>query len=271
VRQNSAQTSRGLAKGALVLTGGDFGKGVLERFVALAGGPEASVVYIPTASSGLKLPSGFIYLPPNDDTPAANTRDFEQELARMFGVRKVTVLHTRSRQTADTESFVAPLKQARGVWLGPGNAGRLATTYLDTFVQRELNAVLARGGVIGGNSAGAIIQGSYIVRGRSDKPLLMAKGHERGFGWLQNVAVNPHLTEAKREAELVNVLDVYPHLLGIGLDEKAAVVVQGDRCEVIGEGRIAIYDNQKHNDNWYYWLTPGALFDLRTRSVLAGK
>jgi len=54
------------------------------------------------------------------------------------------------------------------VWLSGGNAGRLAQAYLDTLTQRELIGVLQRGGVIGGNSAGAIIQGSYTIRGNPD-------------------------------------------------------------------------------------------------------
>jgi cyanophycinase len=253
--------------GSLVLTGGDFGKGVIERFVALAGGPDRNFVYIPTAASSVRLPSGFIYDPPGDDVPAANTKAFEEELAKMFGVKRVTVLHTRNRATANSAAFVAALRNANGVWLGAGNAGRLAQAYLDTLTQKEIAAVVARGGVVGGNSAGAIIMGSYTVRGRPDKPLLMAKGHERGFGFLKNVAINPHLTEQKRDAELVNVLDAYPKLLGIGIDEKAALVVSADRFEVIGEGRVAIYDNQKHGGNWYYWLKPGDRFNLRTRTI----
>lgn len=264
----SAQVSSGSARGHLILTGGDVDKGVIERFVALAGGRDANFVYVPTAASSVRLPSGFIYDPPNSDTPAANTQAFEEELAKMFGVKHVTLLHTRSRKTANSETFVAPLKKANGVWLGAGNAGRLANAYLDTLALKEIADVLGRGGVVGGNSAGAIIQGSYTVRGRPDKPLLMAKGHERGFAFLKNVAINPHLTEAKRDAELVNVLDNYPRLLGIGLDEKAALVVTGDRFEVIGEGRAAIYDNKKHGGNWYYWLKPGDRFDLRARSIV---
>ncbi len=263
-----AQTSSGPVKGSLVITGGEFGKGVIERFVALAGGPDANFVYIPTAASSLKLASGFIYDPPDSDTPAANTREFEQELAKMFGVKRVTVLHTRSRETANSEKFVEPLRRANGVWLSSGNAGRLASAYLDTLTQREIEAVINRNGVVGGNSAGAIIQGSYTVRGRSDKPLLMAKGHERGFGFLKNVAINPHLTEAKRDAELVNVVDAYPELLGIGIDEKAAIVVEGDSFVVMGEGRVAIYDNKKHGGSWYYWLSPGDIFNLRIRTAL---
>jgi cyanophycinase len=263
-----SQKRSAASRGSLVLTGGEFGKGVIERFVELAGGPDANFVYLPTAASSVRLPSGFIYDPSNSDTPAANTPAFEQELAKMFAVKHVTVLHTRNRKTANSETFAAPLRKANGVWLGPGNAVRLANAYLDTLTQKEITGVLARGGVVGGNSAGAIIQGSYTVRGRPDKPLLMAKGHERGFGFLKDVAINPHLTEAKRDVELVNVIDAYPKLLGIGLDEKAALVVQGDRFEVIGEGRVAIYDNKKHGGNWYYWLKSGDSFDLRTRSAV---
>lgn len=261
-----AQSSHGPSKGSLILTGGEFGAGVIERFVQLAGGPKSRFVYIPTAASSLRLPSGFIYDPSNTDVPAANTKEFEQELAKFFGVERVTVLHTRDRATANSPAFVEVLKKANGVWFSSGNAGRLADAYLDTLTQREIAVVLERGGVVGGNSAGAIIQGSYTVRGRPDKPLLMAKGHERGFGFVTNVAINPHLTEAKRDTELINVVDAYPELLGIGIDEKSAIVVRGDTFEVIGESRVAIYDNVKRNGSWYYWLKPGDRFNLAKRA-----
>lgn len=264
-----AQSSSGPAKGTLILTGGEFGSGVIEKFVALAGGPTANFIYIPTAASSLKLPSGFIYDLPEGEQSTSKTREFEIELAKFFQVNKVTVLHTRDRKTANSESFVAKLRSANGVWLSSGNAGRLASAYLDTRTQTEIAAVLQRGGVVGGNSAGAIIMGSYTVRGRPDKPLLMAKGHERGFGFITNVAVNPHLTEQKRDAELINVIDAYPKLLGIGIDEKCAIVVRGDQFEVIGEGRTAIYDNVKHGGSWYYWLKPGDKFDLHLRMKIA--
>jgi cyanophycinase len=116
--------------------------------------------------------------------------------------------------------------------------------------------------VVFGSSAGAIIQGSYTVRGRPDKPLLMAPGHEQGFGFLKSVAVNPHLTSAKRDNELINVVDAHPEILGIGIDDDAALEVQGNRFEVIGTGRVAIYDNVRREGSWYYWLKPGDRFDL---------
>jgi len=265
--------AKGVRAGALILSGAaggsreSFGAGVLERFVELAGGPEAEFVYIPTASSGIKLDDGFIYEPPDTDTPAPNTEEFERKLATIFGVRRIRILHTRSRATANSESFVAPLRRAGGVWISGGNSGRIASAYLGTLAEREIRAVYKRGGVVGGNSAGAIIQGSFIVRGRPDKPVLMARGHERGFGFLKKVVVNPHLTTAKREDELVNVIDAHPELLGIGIDEKGAILVRGDEFEVLGESKVAIYDDKRHEGKWYYWLSPGAVFNLRTRAA----
>ena len=260
-----AQVSSGPAKGTLILTGGDQ-ETALKEFVTLAGGPDARIVYIPTAASSLRLPSGLIWEWLHTDELPANTPEFKVELCKMFGIKSIAILHTRNRKTANSEDFVKPLRDAQGVWISGGNSGRLTQAYLDTLTQRELENVLKRGGVIGGNSAGAIIQGAYTIRGNPDKPVLMVKGSERGFGFLKNVAVNPHLSEAMRQNELVTIVDAHPKLLGIGIDEKAAIVVTGNRFQVIGKGRVAIYDNRKHGNNWYYWLAQGDFFDLRTRS-----
>jgi cyanophycinase len=163
---------------------------------------------------------------------------------------------------ADSEEFVKPLRTATGVFLGSGNAGRIAQAYLGTRTQQELQGVLDRGGVVFGSSAGSIILGSFIVRGWTEKPLLMAPGHDRGFAFLRNVAIDPHLTEAKRDYELINVVDAHPEILGIGIDEGAALLVQANHFDVIGTGRAAIYDNQPHPGSWYYWLNAGDRFDL---------
>jgi cyanophycinase-like exopeptidase len=60
----------------------------------------------------------------------------------------------------------------------------------------------------------------------------------------------------------VNVVDTYPEILGIGIDDEAARLVLGNTFEVIGTGRAAIYDNTPHEGAWYYWLKPGDRFDL---------
>jgi cyanophycinase len=261
-----AQRSAGPLKGTLIVDGGGATDLVKNLFVERAGGSQARIVVIPTAASSIRFGEQKIILDPDWSRDRSEWKAYEAYLKQWFGVEDVLIIHTRDRKVADSKDFSAPLRKATGVFLGAGNSGRLAETFLDTLTHKELEAVLSRGGVIFGSSAGAIIQGSYTVRGRPDKPLLMAAGHERGFAFIKNVAINPHLTQAKRDNELINVIDVHPKLLGIGIDEDAALVVEGNRFEVIGTGRAAIYDNQKRDGSWYYWLKPGERFDLATWS-----
>jgi cyanophycinase len=267
-----AFASSGPSSGWLILSGGGeeiAPADALDRFRALAGGPDAEIIYIPTASSGLRLPTGEILEVPETGDLGRDVAPFEAALARMFGVRRVRILHTRSRAIADSDSFVAPLRTARAVWLSGGNSGRLIDAYLDTRTAEMLAGILARGGVIGGNSGGAIMQGSYAVRGRADKPVLMVRGRERGFGFLGDVAINPHVVAAHREDELITVVDWHPELLGLGIDTGAAAIVHGDQLMPLGTGRIAVYDNVRRNGRWFYWLPARACFSIARREAAA--
>ncbi len=145
------ETAVGPRSGALVIDGGGQDPASVRAFVALAGGPDAEYVLIPTATEA--------------EPDAADLERGRKAFERAFGVSHVTVLHTRDRAVADSEAFAAPLKTATGVWFGGGRQWRLVNSYMGTRTQREIEGVLARGGVVGGSSAGATIQGSYLVRG----------------------------------------------------------------------------------------------------------
>ena len=150
---NSRETI-GPSRGGLVIQGGGpLTNEVKERFVALAGGLNASFVVIPTALTDAEI----------DPTK------LRQSFSNAFRVMHVTVLHTRDRVRANSESFIEPLRHASGVWIDGGRQWRLADAYLGTAVEREIKALLARGGVVGGGSAGATIQGSYLVRGAPER------------------------------------------------------------------------------------------------------
>ena len=254
--------SSGPERGTLLIDGGGATPVVVKEFVRLAGGPDARIVVIPTGASSLRFGPKLVILDPDWPRDRKEWHEYDAHLKDWFGVSRVTILHTRDRAIADSDAFVEPLRHATGVFLSAGNAGRHAAAYRATRTQKELEGVLHRGGVILGSSAGAIVQGSFMVRGRPDKPLLMAKGSTEGFGFLRNVAINPHLSSAKRDNELVNVCDEYPHILGIGIDDDAALLVRRNEFNVVGSGRAAIYDNQRHESGWYYWLNPGDRFDL---------
>jgi cyanophycinase len=265
----AAQKSSGPQAGTLIVDGGLATEPVARRFVELAGGPKAAIVVFATGPSSIRFGPSNTILDPDWPRDRSEWGAYEQYLRTWLGIENVRVLHTRDRAVANSEAFVDPIKSATGVYLIAGNAGRYADAYLGTRTQTELSAVLARGGVIFGTSAGAIIQGSFVVRGRYDKPLLMASGHTTGFGFLENIAVNPHLTSAQRDAELVNVVDAHPELLGIGIEDEAALLVKGNAFEVIGTGRVAIYDNVKRGGSWYYWLKAGDRFDLSRWSQIS--
>ncbi len=261
VRLHAQTPSVAKPEGAYLVTSG--GDRIDEHFRGMLEPRSRRLVFIPTAASSLRSKYGTIWNPDLDE----NRDPFVRELRIRFNVVEIEILHTRSREVADSDAFVRPLRNADAVWLSGGNAGRLADAYLGTRVVEELRAVVARGGIVAGESAGAIIQGSYVVRGNPDKPVLMVDGRDRGFGLLPNIAINPHLTSAQRENELVSVVDRYPHLLGLGIDDDAGLVVRGDIAQVIGSGRVAVYDNRQHPAAWYFWLKAGDRLDLRSRKV----
>ena len=244
----------GPANGALVIVGGAMqDPAIVKRFIALAGGPDASIVVIPTAG----------------DADSYNQSWSGLRIFRENGARNLTVLHTRDRKVADTDAFVAPLTHAQGVFFAGGRQWRLADAYLHTRTHKELDAVLARGGVIGGSSAGATILGSFLVRGDTKGNELMIGDHVEGMGFLKNSAIDQHVLRRNRQFDLIEVMQKHPDLLGIGIDEDTAIVVEGDRFEVIGQRYVLIHDRNAvvSPAGTFFFMAPGDKFDLVTREA----
>ncbi|MYB54110.1 MAG: cyanophycinase [Acidobacteriia bacterium] len=242
----------GPARGSLVIIGGAMrDPAIVERIIDLAGGPDAPLVAIPTAGGA-----------PHYDQYWKGQRPFKDA-----GATDITVLHTYDPKVADTDEFVAPLRRARGVFFGGGRQWRLADAYLNTLTHRELLALLDRGGVISGSSAGASIMGSFLVRGDTKTNTVMMGDHIEGFGLLKNVGIDQHLLRRNRQFDLLEVIESHPELLGIGIDENTAIVVQGDRFEVIGKSYAVIYDNQRKipPDGRFFFLAPGDRYDMGSR------
>lgn len=242
----------GPSNGYLIIVGGSMRDPIIfKRFIQLAGGPEAPIVVIPTAGRG-----------ENYDRYWRGLNVF-----REAGAKNLTVLHTRDRSEANSEEFVQPITKARGVFFTGGRQWRLADSYLNTRTHRELWALLDRGGVIAGSSAGATIQGSFLVRGDTKGNTVMIGDHREGLAFLRNVAIDQHLLKRNRHFDMIEVIEKYPELLGIGIDEDTAIVVHGDEFEVIGQGYIAIYDSKRiiPPNGRFYFLAPGDRYNLKTR------
>lgn len=206
-----------VADGSLVIVGGGLMPAdVVSRFVALAGGADGHVVVLPTA----------VY-------PHETDRRIPGFLSQA-GLRRITVLDQRG-SLVKTQEFREVLEDATGIWFGGGRQWHFVDAYEGTIALELFRGVLKRGGVIGGSSAGATIQGEFLVRGSPlGNTVMMAEGYERGFGFLPGTAIDQHFSQRRRQVDLLGVIRKHNGLLGIGLDEGTAIVVRGGRAEVAG-------------------------------------
>lgn len=266
----------GPEKGSLVIMGGG-GKDltfeqIFSKFVELAGGKKARIIIVPTAASS---DPDFNYF---QSGAASYAR-------KKLGVADATILHTHDRKEADTEKFVEPITKATGIWFGGGRQWRFTKAYGGTRSEKEFAKVLERGGVIAGSSAGATIQGSFLARGDTSGNTIMIGDVQRGFGYLRNTAIDQHVVARGRELDLIKVLEDpagkmeeqfdRAALLGIGIDEDVAIVVQGDQFEVIGKpnGSVLVYDPRKwkaDTPDTQKWETikTGGHYDLHLREKI---
>jgi cyanophycinase len=189
------------------------------------------------------------------------------------GLKNVKMIHTSDPKVADTEAFVAPLREANAVWFDGGRQWNIVDSYMNTLTLKEFHKVLERGGVIGGSSAGATIQGDYLVRGAiAGAEIMMTPEpeHEHGFAFLRRSAIDQHINTRFRWDDLIPVIKKFPNLLGIGLSEATAIVVTGDTFEVIGKWKVAIHDNTRLYQPWekpYYVLSIGDVYNMKTRKI----
>jgi len=262
---------------------------IYQRVIDLAGGNDAPIVVIPTADGAESY----------DQNAAGTYSPHTANVLRMplywltriqsltgaasfrrLGATNVIVLHTYDPKEADTEEFTAPLIHAKGVWFGGGRQWRLVDAYAGTLSEERFQEVLDRNGVIGGSSAGASIQASFLARGDTASNQILVGDHQVGFGYLKNAAVDQHVLVRNRHFDMFQILKVRPELLGLSLDENTALIVSGNNAEVFGASYAIVYDgsfwsregwDQKHlpePSSIFYFLKAGDKYDLAARKVV---
>jgi cyanophycinase len=255
----------GPAKGTLVIVGGGnlTGSGIEEKFIELAGGKDRNFIIVPTAGGNRNADGSLIAYE-------------EQKIIAPWvklGLTHVRMLHTADPKVADTEEFAKVLRDANAVWFNGGRQWNVVDSYANTLTYREFHKVLERGGVIGGSSAGATIQGDYLVRGDTSGPNVMMTAeptHQKAFQFLRKVAIDQHINTRNRWDDLIPVIKKYPDLLGIGLSEATAIIVHGDRFEVMGAWKVAVHDDTRLYQPWekpYYVLSVGDVYNMKTRRI----
>lgn len=260
--QNTETT--GPDKGKLMIVGGGAGEGIYKKWIELIGGPGIPIVVIPTA---------------------AGHESYSQDASgavkmRALGAVDVTVIHANTKAEAESEEFLYALKKAKAVWFGGGRQWRLVDAYGGTKAEKVFWDILKAGGTIGGSSAGATIQGSYLARGDTQNNQIMMGDHEQGFGFIKNIAIDQHVIARNRHFDMFDILKNEPDLLGISIDENTAIVVHGNEFEVVGDSYVLIYDRTFWSkegtslktlpspDRSFYFLRSGDKYDMKSRKVI---
>ena len=220
--------------GTLMIVGGGITPGMLKRFINEAGGPDQPIIIVPTAIG-------------------RGAETYAQRFMTVLtkaGAKNLSIVHASTPDQAVQPELLARIKKAKGVWFTGGRQWRIVDGFLDTAAANAFHDVLKRGGVIGGSSAGATIQGDYLVRGN---PLgnweMMAEGYERGFAFIPGVAIDQHFSQRNRFKDMELLKRTFPQVIGFGIDEMTAVVVKGHQMEVIGRNKVAVYDRPKSIDD----------------------
>lgn len=249
----------GPAHGTLLVHGGGSIDTMVDEFAVGVGGWDAPVVIIPTA------------LPETD--PVFDDLDAYEAEFTAFGFTDVTILHTRDPEEADDPGFYAPLDEASGVYIEGGRQWRLADAYLDTGTLVALEGVLERDGVIAGASAGAVIMGSFLWRGDTLINTILIGDHTEGFAFLEGVAIDVHVAERNRENDLFALIEHDDSLLGLGLDERTWLTINGDELVVAGAGMAYVHhaglrEGAESDEDGYLVLPAGAEYDLAAREEI---
>ena len=238
----------------MIVGGGRMPLELVKEFVAAAGGEDAHIVVLPTSM------------------PDPLPEDYGKRMFEAGGAKNITVLRQRERSAVESEEMLEALKNADGVWFGGGRQWRFVDAYEHTKAYPLIHAVLAKGGVIGGSSAGASIQGDYLARanplGNRD---IMAPGYEKGFGFLPGSAIDQHFKQRNRFKDMTSLVDKYPQLLGIGIDEGTALIVKGRIGAVKGDGAVHFYDRRRpvtEGEKDYVTMESGRSYDLVDRRAV---
>ncbi len=241
--------------GTLVIVGGGgTPRDALAKFIEASGGPDATIVVIPTALG---------------DNPPAHPG--EEKMLQAAGAKNIVIVHAASRKEAGETKVLDALKKAGGIWFSGGRQWRFVDSYDDTPALKAMHDVLARGGAIGGSSAGATIQGEYLVRGNPLGNLdMMAEGYERGFGFMRATAIDQHFTQRNRFKDMEALKRTFPQLLGLGIDESTAAIVTSETLQVMGKGHVHIYDRNEPAEGAaaYTKVSAGGKYDLKMKKKL---
>ena len=243
---------------------------VLEAFVAAAGGSDARIAVVSSASSlGVRVVEVYT------------------SVFTSLGAREIISLRPESRTQAHDPDLAEPLGKVSAIFLTGGNQLKLSSFITGTPFGDAIQEAYQRGTVVGGTSAGASILAEHMIAfgAGGSTPKQRMSQLSAGLGLLRGVVIDQHFEQRNRYGRLLSLVAQSPSLLGLGVDEDtAAVVHDGSRLTVLGRGAVTVLDGQHLVSNAFaakrttpllmsgaviHILPAGSQFDLTSRTLLA--
>jgi cyanophycinase len=222
-----AQDRAGAAapKGKLVIVGGGGTTDeIVTRALTMAGGKDVRMLIVPQA---------------------ANDAEESGESSRKFWAEKGAT-HVSVMDHHDIKASLAAIEKADFIWIPGGDQSRLTELLGKTPLPAAMRKRYQDGAVVGGTSAGAAIMSRTMLIGgeKADLENIKSGGSEveEGFGFWPEAIVDQHFVKRQRFTRLLTCVIDHPELLGVGIDEKTAVIVDGMHCEVMGESSVLVID-----------------------------
>jgi cyanophycinase len=202
---------------------------ILRRVVEEAGGPDARIEVITTAST----------------IPYEVGENYINAFGKI-GCTNVDVMHIRNRQDTQNEDFLERIKTCDAVMFSGGNQLRLSVTDGGTeFLANMKKRYMEENFLIAGTSAGAMAMSkTMIYEGNATRAHL--KGEVKittGLGFIDSVIIDSHFEKRGRFGRLAQAVATNPSCIGIGLGEDTGMLItEGNKMEAIGSGLVVIID-----------------------------
>jgi len=199
---------------------------ILRRFLEVSGGKKARVVIIPTASS------------------VEETGRKYEKLFKKLGAQEARSLPINTRAEAAKEEWLSYVEESDAVFITGGNQLRLSTILGGTPMAKAIRRANARGGSVGGTSAGAAILSEHMIAHGAEgtTPKVGMVTLAPGFGLTNRVIIDQHFRQRDRLGRLLTALAYNPFAVGLGLDEDTAAFIDGAKLTVVGKGAITLVD-----------------------------
>ena len=169
-----------------------------------------------------------------------------QEAFSDLGVTDLVELYVDERSDSSDDKVLDLLDGAAGIFFTGGDQLRISSQIGDTPVERRIMELHRSGAIIAGTSAGAsAMSETMLVKGPSAESYRLGELHMApGLGLMRDVIIDQHFAERGRYGRLLGAVAHNPRLLGIGLDEDTAMLVEGDQARVLGAGAVYVVDGE---------------------------